>query len=395
MQLPSSIAAEASRGDRNILVTQQPRTDEATRWQRSAIGGGRLRGARGFEATCRFVDDMYALSLPSKAAAARFVFDCTLYQTSWASLSQTSSVALRFDHQSGRVGRNRGNVMIGLQAEGSAQVTIGSNSSLISPGDVMVLDHARAFTIDTLSRYVSFNIIAERERLSGLFAEPSAHGLVLKAGSGEAGLIGSQMRSLFAHADGLDMRAADIAIRSIADITSVLIGASMRVSKRGEAHDAALRREKALAYIDSRLSDPAFKPQQFADHLGLSRSSAYRLFGNESGLRGLIIRRRLERARDLMLAPESRGQPLREIAHAVGFQSEAHFSRAFRSRFGLPPRRFAELADRNDPDWIALQARNAGLLIPGDETGSATGSKQQADAETSTKSLRRSRKALG
>lgn len=48
---------------------------------------------------------------------------------------------------------------------------------------------------------------------------------------------------------------------------------------------------------------------------------------------------RLERARRLL---EQSGLPISTVAHATGFASQSHFSRRFRERFGLPPRRYRE-----------------------------------------------------
>ena len=57
---------------------------------------------------------------------------------------------------------------------------------------------------------------------------------------------------------------------------------------------------------------------------------------------GFIIQSRLEKARALLEAGE---QNVSQVAYSVGYDP-AHFSTAFRKRFGLPPSAFSKLVDR-------------------------------------------------
>lgn len=52
-----------------------------------------------------------------------------------------------------------------------------------------------------------------------------------------------------------------------------------------------------------------------------------------------VLRERLELAAGRLL---STGEPLGEIAAGLGFQSQFHFSRCFKRRYGVPPARFRE-----------------------------------------------------
>jgi AraC family transcriptional regulator len=66
-----------------------------------------------------------------------------------------------------------------------------------------------------------------------------------------------------------------------------------------------------------------------------------RLFKNTTGLapHKFVLRLRLERAKRLIA---SRQLPLTDIALAVGFFDQAHFTNVFRRAFGMTPKAFAK-----------------------------------------------------
>ena len=69
----------------------------------------------------------------------------------------------------------------------------------------------------------------------------------------------------------------------------------------------------------------------------MSRATLYRLFEPLGGVSSYIQERRLARAYAALIHPAHRHRPIYDIAFDCGFASEAHFSRAFRLFFGLPP----------------------------------------------------------
>jgi AraC-like DNA-binding protein len=90
---------------------------------------------------------------------------------------------------------------------------------------------------------------------------------------------------------------------------------------------------------------------------GLTRydlSRQFRIMLGTSPYRYLLMRR-LELARALIL----RGDPLAEIAVDAGFADQAHFTRAFRSGFGLTPAQYRALR-ANHPDPLELAPSTLG-----------------------------------
>ncbi|MNY63185.1 Transcriptional activator FeaR [compost metagenome] len=51
-----------------------------------------------------------------------------------------------------------------------------------------------------------------------------------------------------------------------------------------------------------------------------------------------IFDQRLDKCRELLLDPRHRHRGIGELAYQVGFTHPSHFSRLFKSRFGMTPR---------------------------------------------------------
>lgn len=97
-------------------------------------------------------------------------------------------------------------------------------------------------------------------------------------------------------------------------------------------------RDAALAYIERHLAGP-IDVADVAAHCGVSTRYLHAAFADE-GLRiGAYVRaRRLERARAALRNPAWRGRSVTEIALCSGYADAAHFSRAYKTRYGVTPR---------------------------------------------------------
>ncbi|MEM1093653.1 MAG: two-component regulator propeller domain-containing protein [Bacteroidota bacterium] len=93
------------------------------------------------------------------------------------------------------------------------------------------------------------------------------------------------------------------------------------------------------ATVMRHLGDTAFSVEALADAMALSRSQLHRRVRQEAGETPVVFIRHVrldEAARQLV----ARTGSVSEIGYGVGFNSMAHFSRAFKGRFGTPPSAF-------------------------------------------------------
>jgi AraC family carnitine catabolism transcriptional activator len=94
---------------------------------------------------------------------------------------------------------------------------------------------------------------------------------------------------------------------------------------------------KAIQVMEEHL-ETALAIPQICQRIGISQRQLDRLFLRFVRQSPAIYYRdiRLDRARGLVTQTE---MPLSEVAIASGFSSQVHFSRAYRERFGIAPRR--------------------------------------------------------
>jgi AraC-like DNA-binding protein len=88
-----------------------------------------------------------------------------------------------------------------------------------------------------------------------------------------------------------------------------------------------------------RLRDPALSVEGIAAQLRLSPSTLHCAWAGEAcSIAEWVWAQRLDSAQRDLCNPSQRGRSVSEIAFAWGFNDAAHFSRAFRARFGCAPR---------------------------------------------------------
>ncbi len=101
------------------------------------------------------------------------------------------------------------------------------------------------------------------------------------------------------------------------------------------AGDSTACFERLFAFIDAHLSR-SIRTEDLRRIAGVSSAHLSRLFAARTGLTpaAYVRRRRLDVGRALV---EARQESLSEIAFAVGFSSQAHFTSAFKARWGATP----------------------------------------------------------
>jgi AraC-like DNA-binding protein len=94
-------------------------------------------------------------------------------------------------------------------------------------------------------------------------------------------------------------------------------------------------------FVLRRLPDLELGPQRIAAEFGISTRYLHRLFESEDASVGSFIRReRLKKAASELLDPALRHLDLKTIAMRSGFAGPDQFTRAFKTRYGMPPREY-------------------------------------------------------
>ena len=300
---------------------------------------------------------IYALSLPAPSEEARFTLSSRTYQTPRAILMRSQGTAFIMTRGPALVARSPDQLLIYLKLEGSCDNDWAGQRGRVETGDVQIVDYARPFHSVTTD-YSNLIVILARESVPAALLSLEPHGLVFPRGSGAAHLIGTAMQTLFALADDLTVSEAEAAIEGIVALTTAFARARRLAD---EAHHVKSRKKAVLDYIDAHLGNAELGPDEIADGTGVSRASLYRILAAEGGIRAVLLKRRLDEALRLLLAGSAGKLSLTEIGGRCGFGGTSQFSRAFRARFGLPPRQYRALLRQQDLDWHEARLRADGF----------------------------------
>ncbi len=166
---------------------------------------------------------------------------------------------------------------------------------------------------------------------------PRLHGRLLEGASGR--LFAENMLALTRHLP--DLNQADA--RLVRDATLALLASALHALSPPLPPPPSNRSvrtvsiDKVRTFIDRNLTNPDLGVALICRELAVTRPTLYRAFASTHGVAGYIQQRRLEAAHG-RLSDGQQAAMMGEIAAEFCFSSAAHFSTAFRRRFGYTPR---------------------------------------------------------
>ena len=112
-------------------------------------------------------------------------------------------------------------------------------------------------------------------------------------------------------------------------------------------------------YLRRRLADPTLSGADLQEHFHYSRATVYRLFEPDGGVAHFIRYERLRRCHDDIAHPDRGGDrtTVSGVAARWGYADPAQFGRAFRRRYGRPPRDVLREARAGQPPQMSSTNR--------------------------------------
>lgn len=225
--------------------------------------------------------------------------------------------------------------------DGAALKVAGSRQSL-SVGDLVVLPRQAAWEVgfegDMQAVALSVASAAFRGRKLGALAFSNPR--VLQADGLAAVLAGA----LEAAAEALEkLSPAEWATinQGLAELLLTLVREPLGGSGEGTTTTKTALLHRIYQTIEHRLGDPDLSPARVAQAEGISERYLQKLFECTGDNFSRYVReRRLQCTRSKLSDPLNIHVLVSEIAFSCGFNDAAHFSRAFRERFGVSPRQF-------------------------------------------------------
>jgi AraC-like DNA-binding protein len=165
-------------------------------------------------------------------------------------------------------------------------------------------------------------------------------GAVVRPDSGAGRLLAGLLHGLSDELNSEDAAGTlpSMVARSIAGFVAAAFVDRSRVPvQRGSRARLAAFRD----FVETHLADGDFRPLDVARQFNVSERYV-RLVFQEAGetLSSYLLRKRLERAAQLLRNEHNGSHTITEIALECGFNSASHFGHSFRQRFGKTPREF-------------------------------------------------------
>jgi AraC-like DNA-binding protein len=152
----------------------------------------------------------------------------------------------------------------------------------------------------------------------------------------DAGAVGHLMLSIVEQSGNTSLALRARQGRHLLDLLGMVFGNPLAVAS-SRNREVALSRAKE--YVAQHLEDLDLNVSRVASVVGVSPGHLNRLFKASSiSLMRYVRSCRLDRAADLLRSRGESHVSIGEIAYSCGFASHAHFSRAFKERFGFSPK---------------------------------------------------------
>ncbi|RFC65992.1 AraC family transcriptional regulator [Fulvimarina endophytica] len=236
---------------------------------------------------------------------------------------------------------------ISLLVSGTSKVTAEGRTCLFGPGDLILIDERFPYATEaSATSFVTMLIDCGRVLMPHQLPDEFSTNARKTAGLGATALA-AFVRTMIFNRQPTNMIEAEQISRAAGELVRG-VRLTMRLptasdDRRHPVHDSV--RE----FVTNNLTSQTLTPEAIASALRISRSTLYRAFAATGGVAQLIQAMRMDAARDLLLMPgETRS--IAEIADHFHFSGAAHFSRVFKTRYGVTPQRLRARGRIGDPD---------------------------------------------
>lgn len=224
--------------------------------------------------------------------------------------------------------------------EGSAEIVQGEAEFTLEPGALAVVAGGTPYSIDykqkgsRLILRVPHQVFHERV-LGRQICEFAAR---IYTGSGLPRIVINLLESLSKEAGQLNETEQYTVAESLLELISFLCRSQNGLNGQHQGSVQAARMCKILSFLEENYSDHELTPAKVASANAVSIRHLHNLFRqSDMTVCKWIWDRRLKSAREDLIDPSMSNKTISDIAYGKGFNDSAHFSRAFRGKFGISP----------------------------------------------------------
>ncbi len=224
-----------------------------------------------------------------------------------------------------------------LQLSGATLASQEGRAAMMRPGEMCVIDSRLPFEL-SVDGLLSHFIVLQMPRPAALSRNPSLErhtAQVFDVNDSGTGLLRNLLLNTAESTPSLreDQRGAALA-------ALIQLLGMQRIEGDTDNNGSSWRVRAALSYIENSLADPQLTATKIAEAQGVSRRRLDQIMVAATGtpLSSQIWLRRLKQAASDLRDPRYASKTVTQIAFAAGFEDVAHFTRAFKRRYSVPPR---------------------------------------------------------
>jgi AraC-like DNA-binding protein len=256
-------------------------------------------------------------------------------------VAEISSDAARVHHLHSHITQNDdASCLLQFQLSGCSVNRQDGREARLAPGDFTLRDCTRPYEVAFDEPVSMLALRIPGEVFRRYVARPEKIVAVPVSGSsGPGGLVSRFLRDLWHNPETVP--GPDFASRLAPTILDLIATAYLTVPQAQPQPSslATARRVEILNHIEAHLADPDLTPQTIAARFRITTRYLHRLLEQEAETPSrYILRRRLEASSRTLTNPLRLHCSITFIAFQHGFNSVAHFCKAFRDRYGLSPR---------------------------------------------------------
>lgn len=231
--------------------------------------------------------------------------------------------------------------LVSVQTKGSSVIRQLGREAVLNPGDFTIYDSAVPYHLHFANRLSQVVVQIPRDMIKEHFSTPEAlTALPVRGGQGIAQITTNFAKTTFHQSLQLDEKSQDQIARTFLELLATSLRQSADMPER-QSTSKAVQLIRIKQFIEARLKDPSLNPKLIAAEHLISVRYLQMLFETEGvSPNRYIVDQRLEKAKQDLGNPAMSHKTISEICFAWAFSDTAHFSRAFKGKYGVSPRAY-------------------------------------------------------